>query len=195
MARDKRLTRQPTGPTRTMRRQRGARSAATPVEASEFTGASAAPRGRFSALKGRLRPGGRGKGLAFTHRALILFAVLALLALSYANSLRTYLNQQATITQAQQQVTERQQRVTQLEDQLNRWNDPNYVKSQARTRLGWVMPGEVGYRVIGADGTVLTGSEESGALDRAGVTDMTPRWWDRLAGSIEAADHPAPARR
>lgn len=187
-----RRTRAPGGPGRLPKRTRGKRSSSTPVE-TEAGQVRAA--GRAASLAGVARRLPRPTKLGLTRRALVFFAVLGILALSYANSLRIYLVQQRDIAIAQQQVAERQVRVAELERTLQRWDDPAFVKSHARTRLGWVMPGEVGYRVIGADGTVLTGANEVEALGTVGATDLSPRWWDRLAGSIERADDPSPGRR
>ncbi len=44
--------------------------------------------------------------------------------------------------------------IAELQDIEQRWNDPAFIRNQARERFGWVMPGEVGYRVIGLDGEV-----------------------------------------
>ena len=128
--------------------------------------------------------------MGFTRRLLVLIGVVAILALTYANSLRIMLNQQRDLATANAQIEQRTAQLSDLDAQLQRWRDPAYVKSQARTQLGWVMPGETGYRVIGTDGKVVTD-------DGAGttITTTTPadqvRWWDRLTRSIEAADGPA----
>lgn len=171
MARDKRSMRTHAGPGRGQRRARTARSATTPVERE--AGASRAGR-TFGALRSKIKRPTLKNNLGLTRRALVFFAVLALLALSYVNSLRTYLVQQSTMATTQQQIAERSQRASDLQRQLDRWHDPAFVKSQARTRLGWVMPGEVGYRVIGADGTVITAGADVAGLDRQGVTDLSP---------------------
>lgn len=131
---------------------------------------------------------GRRPNLGFTRRALVFFVVLAVLLLSYANSLRTYLSLQREMATAQQQIEQRSERIKELEDQLNRWNDDDYVRSQARTRLGWVMPGETGYRVIGRDGKVASGSTDVKGLGTGDVSELGATWWDRMAGSIVIAD-------
>ncbi len=174
-------TRQPAGPGRTVRRPRSPRSAAS---ASEPTRSVRAPRGPRKRFLPKLRDVG------FTRRLLVLIGVVAILALTYANSLRIMLNQQRDLATANAQIEQRTAQLSDLDAQLQRWRDPAYVKSQARTQLGWVMPGETGYRVIGTDGKVVTD-------DGAGttITTTTPadqvRWWDRLIRSIEAADGPA----
>lgn len=190
MAGNRRFTPHSSRGGRGIRRQRNPRPSSTPGDLESAGATASSGRQLPTSVAGRIRT-----NLGLTHRALIFFAVIAVLALSYVNSLRTYLAQQGSIAAAQQQVSDRSQRVAQLEEQLNRWNDPAYVKSQARTRLGWVMPGEVGYRVIGPDGTALSGDQEVTGLDREGVTDLSPRWWERLGGSISAADDPPPVPR
>ena len=55
---------------------------------------------------------------------------------------------------------------------------------QARLRFGWVMPGEVGYRVIGADGEVLAGDGATlDHADRNRPAEQDPDWWDTAWGS------------
>lgn len=125
-----------------------------------------------------------------TRRAAALIAVVLVLALSYANTLRIFIGQQYELATAMQQIEERTARVADLEEELARWNDPEYVKTQARTRLGWVMPGETGYRVIGADGQPLGGGVVIESASELPAGEHPPVWWDNLIGSIEAADAP-----
>ena len=76
---------------------------------------------------------------------------------------------------------------------MRRWDDPDYVRTQARERLGWVVPGETGYRVVDADGKPLGGGSEI----TAGTSRRDRRrsaWWSKLWGSVEAADKPAPPK-
>lgn len=113
--------------------------------------------------------------------------VVAMLAVSYVRGLTVYLSQRSDIATATQQIADRQADVSRLSDELNRWNDPDYVKTQARDRLGWVVPGETGYRVIGLDGKVVSG--QVGSI--AGRTDPENQtWYERLWGTVQAADQP-----
>lgn len=130
-----------------------------------------------------------------TNRAIALVAVFVVLALTYGNSLRVYLTQQQAIAVAQAEIAQRSQSISQLQDELKRWQDPAYVKAQARTRLGWAMPGEVGYKVLGPDGKPLGGGLveiDSQSTTPAGEHPST--WYERVWGSVQAADHPAPAK-
>jgi len=68
------------------------------------------------------------------------------------------------------------------------------VKAQARQRLGWVMPGEVGYRVIGADGKPVGAPPEPSAPSDGTTDTQKPTWYTKLWGSVEGAGTPpAPA--
>jgi cell division protein FtsB len=129
-------------------------------------------------------------GMQVTQRAVALLVVVGLMVISYVGSMRIYLDQQNDMSTARVQIAERQATIAQLEDELARWNDPNYIKTQARERLGWVLPGEVGYRVIGTDGTVVSG--QVGSIQ--GSTDPEKQaWYERIWSSVQAADQPAVA--
>jgi cell division protein FtsB len=126
--------------------------------------------------------------MQMTQRAVALLVVVGLLAISYVGTMRIYLDQQSDMATARTQIAERQATIAQLEDELSRWNDPNYIKTQARERLGWVTPGEVGYRVIGSDGTVVSG--EVGSIQ--GNNDpVNQAWYERIWSSVQTADQPA----
>jgi type II secretory pathway pseudopilin PulG len=117
-----------------------------------------------------------------------VLAVLAILGISYANALTTYLRQQRDIAELESEVAAQTASIDQLEDEIARWQDPDYVRAQARQRLGWVLPGEVGYRVIAADGS-LVGSETE-VIDEAVSAENQGPWYERIWASIKAADQP-----
>lgn len=187
MARE-RTTRQPAAPGRTPRRPRTPKSAASAVETPTTapTARSASTASVVRSVASRL-PRARFRDIGFTRRALVLVGVVAILALTYANSLRILLNQQRDLDTANAQIAARSAKVVELDAQLERWRDPAYVKSQARSQLGWVMPGETGYRVIGLDGKVVLDGGETSGLSAAAAADPT-RWWDRVADSVRVAD-------
>lgn len=128
------------------------------------------------------------KGLGFTRRAFAILVVFALLTVSYATSLRIYFTQQNEIAQHEQSIRQRTTQITSIEDELQRWKDPNYVRAQARTRLGWVVPGETGYVVVDGQGKPITGSGQIAQNSDAGRNQMT--WWQKLWDSITSADRP-----
>jgi len=117
--------------------------------------------------------------------------VLLILTISYATSLRIYFSQAHEISATKAEIAERQQRIRDLQGDLARWGDESYVRTQARERLGWVVPGETGYAVIGADGKPLGGGAEIKA-EAASQEPPQDSWWSKLWGSVQAADWPAP---
>lgn len=126
-----------------------------------------------------------------TSRAIALAVVFLVLTISYATSLRIYFAQSAQIAATKAEISDRQVKIAELQSELGRWQDPDYVKTQARVRLGWVMPGETGFKVVGENGQPIGGGAEvSPAKPAAAPQDA---WWDKLWGSVEAADKPAPA--
>ncbi|WP_232549597.1 FtsB family cell division protein [Propioniciclava soli] len=203
MARDARPARRPAGP------GRGSKRPGAPGR--RLFGATAAPQASSPtppATTGTPRAGRAATALAatrrfgravrpkgqwhVTRRALVLFAVLVVLGLSFAGSLRVYLVQSSQLAIAREQIVQREAAVDDLTARLGRWEDPAHVVAQARERLGWVMPGEVGYRVIDTDGEVLTGGVEIQGVEGGTSHGLEARWWDHLAGSIAAADAAEP---
>jgi hypothetical protein len=119
--------------------------------------------------------------------------VLLILTISYASSLRIYFSQAREISPTKAEIAERQQRISDLQGELARWNDEAYVRTQARNRLGWVVPGETGYTVVDSDGNPLGGGAKITA-EAAPEQQPPDSWWSRLWGSLEAADRPAPVK-
>ena len=127
--------------------------------------------------------------LGVTHRIIALAVTAAVLVVSFVSSFSVYLGQQRDIAATKAEIAAHEEEISRVQDELQRWQDPAYVRAQARDRLGWVMPGEVGYRVIDADGNVIGGTVA--VLDQSAAA--TPQaWYDTLLESIQAADKPAP---
>ncbi|MGH3385416.1 MAG: FtsB family cell division protein [Nocardioidaceae bacterium] len=125
----------------------------------------------------------------------MLFAVLAVLLVSYASSLRTWVDQRDHINDLEAQIATDSAAVDALTEEKQRWEDPAYVEAQARERFGWVLPGEIGYRVIDEDGKALGVTAELSEPDTQS-TDESPAWWVTAWGSVEAAGKdPAEVRR
>ena len=190
--RENRLNRQPSGPGRSTRRPRPSASdprTPTSTDATRTTGSRPVPASpvRNSALaRAAARIPRPPRNLSASRRILVLVAVLAVLALSFASSV--WMLQSQELAAAQAQIERDQARVAELESSLERWGDPAYVRAQARERLGWVMPGEVGYRVLGRDGEVLSGSTEIEGVGTPQANPLAARWWDKLATSVHHAD-------
>lgn len=136
------------------------------------------------------RPGRRS---SLTTRAVALAVVILMLTISYANSLRIYFAQSHEVAATKAEIADRQAKIADLQTELDRWNDPAFVKLQARTRLGWVVPGEIGFTVVDADGKPLGGGSELSTGAKPAGDEAPESWYTRLWGSVETADKPAPA--
>ena len=125
---------------------------------------SRGPRGRSAARRASPRPAATAaaSGVAaeaprrsrLTGRAAILVLVVSVLAVSYASSMRAYLQQRDQIGDLKDQIALRQANISDLEREKRRWDDPAYVRQQAR-ELNFVMPGETAYVVLDENGEPL----------------------------------------
>ncbi len=186
MARDRRPPRtSPAGPGRLARTRAGLRTS-TPKSATATSDQAATP----ASPKSPRRLPSLPVRFGLTRRALAVLSVLVILALSYANSLRIYLDQQRDIGVATQQIQDRTERISELEDELGRWNDPAFVKAQARDRLGWLLPGETGFKVIGPDGKPLGTGVVLNSQNELPPGEHPEMWFDRLWSSVQTADNP-----
>ncbi|MVA76660.1 septum formation initiator family protein [Auraticoccus sp. F435] len=170
---------------RTRSRRHSRVGGTTPVSASS-------PSSPLSPAEAAGEPSRFRPSLGVTRRAVAVVVVLAVLVLSYASSLRIYITQQTDAAEARAEIAATQARIDDLRDQLDRWEDPAYVRAQARERLGWVVPGETGYVVIGPDGEPVSGGSQIDSSRADGQQPDADAWWARMAGSVAAADHPAP---
>lgn len=137
---------------------------------------------------GGRRPGRRPR---FTGRMGVLLLVLAVLAISYASSLRAYLHQREMIADLNSDIAQRETAIAELERERQRWDDPAFVRSQARARFGYLMPGQTGFQVLDADGQPLDG--RTGLHDPEDVVkEMPTPWWEEAWTSVELAGNPPP---
>lgn len=139
--------------------------------------------------KGNRRP---PAAMRTTRKAIILAVLVGLLLVTYASSLRIFFDQQLQIARAEDEIARQEEAIAALQDEITRWEDPEYVKAQARSRLGWVVPGEVGYRVIGPDGEPIGGGVE---LESGVTPEDLESWWERLWVSAKVADEPVVAEK
>jgi hypothetical protein len=110
----------------------------------------------------------------------MLFVCALVLALAYP--LQQYFSQSSQIDQLKQQNTDKRAQVDQLTQELARWQDPDYVRIQARLRLHYVFPGETGLRLLGA------GDAASGGPDgTTGPSQGSSAWYAQLWNSVTAA--------
>jgi cell division protein FtsB len=123
----------------------------------------------------------------FTGRVAILLLVAAVLAVSYASSARAWLQQRSDISSLRSQIVQSKAAIATLQQDQRRWHDPAYIEAQARLRFGWVMPGEIGYRVIDSHGHVLSDGGSQLSQPTAAAGPAAPAWWKSEWGSVVAA--------
>ncbi|MBL3686459.1 septum formation initiator family protein [Leucobacter zeae] len=120
-------------------------------------------------------------------------------AIIVSPTLSTYVQQRREIAELEQSVRAHREAVDEIDAERARWKDPVYIRSQARDRLFYVMPGETQLNVI--DDIVMpveSDEQTSPELSRiesnwahglaasflsAGTTDAAP---ESLAGSAPA---------
>jgi cell division protein FtsB len=113
-------------------------------------------------------------------RPLALIAIVFVFTLTLAPPIKNYFTQRAQISALKSQVATDRTALEAARAELELWKDPNYVKSQARERLHFVMPGERQY--------IVTGSKEDPApIDSNKVVSLLPEgapWYTRLIASV-----------
>lgn len=127
----------------------------------------------------------RRRGLQFNRRrhsgrAFILLGIVFLLTLTIAPPIKHYFTQRAQIQALKAQVASDRKDLAEARAQLEQWKDPEFVKSQARERLHFVLPGERQYIVTDPNANA-TGSTENRIAES--VPQDEP-WFTRIIASI-----------
>ena len=107
-----------------------------------------------------------------------------MLALFLAPPIKNYFVQRAQIGALQSQVNSDHAALNAARKELTLWQDPNYIKSQARERLHFVMPGERQYIVTGTDGTTTDSTAQTNIVSN--LPEGQP-WYTRMIDSITEA--------
>ncbi len=116
-------------------------------------------------------------------RALALWTIFFVLALAIAPPVKNYFTQRAQISALKSQLASDNKALEAARQELLLWQDPEYIKSQARERLHFVLPGERQY-IVTENGTASNTDE--GTKVANSLTDGQP-WYSRLIASITEA--------
>lgn len=115
--------------------------------------------------------------------------MLAVLAISYASSMRAYLEQKKHLDQLRASIADSRANIAELKREKRRWRDPAFIEAQATEHLSWVMPGEVSFQVIDKDGKPL--DHEDSLSDPSAIdVENKPAWWETAWQTMEAAGNP-----
>ena len=121
-----------------------------------------------------------------TSRAGILSATILAALITLAIPVKQLLDQQTRINDLRDRQAANILLIEKLQQDVDRWQDPAYVRAQARSRLHYVMPHEIGYIVLEAD-------------DVAAVTTVNTTmngtktaWYTTMWNSLEDAGKTSP---
>lgn len=109
---------------------------------------------------------------------LLIFGVVVL-----SNPLRTLFEQRIQVADLRAQLDQKNTELDELNKQRARWNDPAYIRAQARDRLFYVMPGETSYLVIND----VTNEKDRVRNVSADLTQTDVNWVPGLLKSILVA--------
>jgi len=115
-----------------------------------------------------------------SNRILALSAIFFVLALTIAPPVKHYFTQRAQINALKAELSADNTALQKAREELLLWQDPEYIKSQARERLHFVLPGERQYIVT--DGQTDT-SQNGSTKIASSLADGQP-WYARLIASI-----------
>lgn len=142
--------------------------------------------------KASKRPVGEGSsvlsigGLDVSTRFVVVLTVAAILSVMLVPSLYQWWQQERELAQIKAQVAEQQQKNADMQRQLDLWNDPDYISTQARERLGYVRPGETQYTVVDPGPQY----QDSALAAAAASTGPARPWVQQLAILVGKADQP-----
>ncbi len=126
----------------------------------------------------------------FSSRLLTLFGLLFLLTIMLAPPIQHYFAQRAQLSALAADVASNQKKLLEVRTELEKWRDPVFIKSEARARLHFVLPGERQYIVIGIDNPSTTG--KAGATPVSEQISIGIPWYSRMIVSITNAGSPTP---
>ena len=115
-----------------------------------------------------------------SNRVLALSAIFFILALTLAPPVKNYFTQRAQISALKSQLSADNSALEKARQELLLWQDPEYIKSQARERLHFVLPGERQYIVVEGENT----DAQNGATKIASALVDGQPWYARLIASI-----------
>ena len=115
-----------------------------------------------------------------SNRLLALIALVFIFTLTIAPPVKHYFTQRAQISALKSQLSADNVALQKARQELLLWQDPEYIKTQARERLHFVLPGERQYIVT--DNSTTESNNGSTKIASA-LTDGQP-WYARLIASI-----------
>ena len=121
--------------------------------------------------------------LRFSGFTALIVALVVVGGLIVSPTLTTYVQQQRELAELRESVRLQNEQVEKADQERAKWLDPSYVRSQARGRLFYVMPGETQLSVI--DDIVIPAESDEQTSEKLTASDRN--WARTLAVSTLTA--------
>lgn len=112
-------------------------------------------------------------------RLIILAFLVVTMTMTVASPLKSYFQQRSELQQLHIDIAHQEEEKAELQKQLELYNDDDFVKEQARLRLGMVERGETSWRII--DPSIKTGTSEDSDSKKDEPHDP---WYTQLWSSV-----------
>ena len=130
-------------------------------------------------------------------RTATLLVMIVIGVFTLAPSVQNWFSYQQKIADMRTQVQQTKDALAQMKTDLKRWDDPVYVRTQARQRLYYVLPGEISYLVMdagsvnlsdtsGTVGAMLADKRNNLEISKS-ITSTKDNWVDEIVGSVVRA--------
>ncbi|MDH6576971.1 septum formation initiator family protein [Kitasatospora sp. MAP5-34] len=135
----------------------------------------------------------------FTSRATVLVLVICSLVAILAYPTRQFISQRSEIAAQRAKADNARRQVEQLGKERARWEDPAFVRTQARERLHYAMPGETPFISVDPKAPVTARPSSANSAPAPKAAAARP-WYTGVWDSVDLADSaaapaPAPAPR
>lgn len=125
-----------------------------------------------------------------TGGSILLLIVLVVSVAMIVPTIQQLISQRQHIAELESEIAQSQEQIAQVNEQTSRWEDPAYIRAEARGRLLFVEPGDTTYVVIDDESLPAVENEPDVSTDLHETrTDSTELFLDSL---IRANDAQAP---
>ena len=143
------------------------------------------------------------RSIRFNVYNLVVVALVGIGLLTLTPYVQQWVNQQQQVAAVAAEVERAKKQLAEMKVERQRWDDPVYVRSQARDRLYYVMPGEVSYLVMdaaGIDPNDTSGTVGAQMAEKRNTAEITKKirvtkdnWVDSLLYTVVHAGTDEPA--
>jgi cell division protein FtsB len=149
---------------------------------------------RVSSAAGRKELIGK---LNLNRQALVIAAIVVFGAVTLFGKVQLWYEQRVIAADLVYQNEQTRKSLIQMKEDLKRWDDPVYIRAQARNRLFYVMPGEISFTVMDFDkvnpndlsgtvGAALAAARNTTSLSK-NVSTTKSNWTENLVETVVRA--------